>query len=81
MVQKFGEKGVALKVGEKAASHLFPLHAPDREDDVLRRVIRVATLSGRVNKYLWARKFLLKTIERHVIALQQVLFRKYICNL
>ena len=28
MVPKVGEKGVALKVGEKAASHLTPLHAP-----------------------------------------------------
>ena len=27
---KVGEKGVALKVGEQAASHLNPLNAPDR---------------------------------------------------
>ena len=27
---KVGEKDVALKVGEKAASHLKPLHAPER---------------------------------------------------
>ena len=26
---KLYEKGVALKVGEKAASHLTPLHAPE----------------------------------------------------
>ena len=28
MAPKVGEKGVALKVGEKAASNLSPLHAP-----------------------------------------------------
>ena len=26
---KVGEEGVALKVGEKATSHLTPLYAPD----------------------------------------------------
>ena len=31
MAPKVGEKGVALKVGEKAASHLTPLHAPSYE--------------------------------------------------
>ena len=29
------EKGVALKVGEKAASHLTPLHAPVKGSDLL----------------------------------------------
>ena len=28
MASKVGEKGVALKVDEKSASHLTPLHAP-----------------------------------------------------
>ena len=28
VASKVGEKGVALKVGMKAASHLTPLHAP-----------------------------------------------------
>ena len=31
VVSKVDEKGVALKVGEKAASHLTPLHAPGRD--------------------------------------------------
>ena len=32
VAQKVGVKGVALKLGEKAASHLTPLHFPEPDD-------------------------------------------------
>ena len=35
MAPKVGEKDVALKAGEKAASHLTPLHGPAHKRDLL----------------------------------------------
>ena len=36
MAPKVTEKGTALKVGKKAASHLTPLHAPGKKFEIER---------------------------------------------
>ena len=39
VVRKVGEKGVALKVGVKAASHLTPLHAPGQVNGFKKKLV------------------------------------------
>ena len=47
VVSMVGEKGVTLKVGDKAASYLTPLHAPDNSSIVDTPIRNMSVRSGR----------------------------------